>query len=154
MKKGSTLFLRSVIVLMALGALAICIFALPVALRSDNTGLYRPIALGMYVAAIPFFIALWQTMKLLSLIDKNNAFSEFAANALKNIKLCGVAISVLFILGMPLIFNAGDKDDAPGVVALGLIIVFASAVIATFAGVLQKLVQNAVDIKKENELTV
>jgi hypothetical protein len=154
MKRGSTLFLRGVIVLMALGALAICIFALPVALRSDVTGLYQPIALGMYVAAIPFFIALYQSMKLLGLIDKNNAFSELGVKALKNIKYCGITIAGLFIAGMPIIFRAGDKDDAPGVVAFALIIIFASFVIATFAGVLQKLLQNVVDIKNENELTV
>jgi hypothetical protein len=154
MNRGSTLFLQGVIVLMALGALAICIFALPVALRSDNTGLYRPIALGMYAAVIPFFIALYQSMKLLDLIDHNNAFSELGVQALKKIKYCGMVIAAMFTLGMPYIFIVGDKDDAPGVIAVACIIIFASIVIAIFAAVLQKLLKNVVDIKKENELTV
>ena len=154
MKRGSTLFLRGVLVLVALGVLAICIFVLPIGLRGDVTGYYRPIILAMYVAAVPFFYAFCQSWLLLNYIDKNNAFSELAVNALKKIKYCGVSISALFALSMPYIFYAAQLDDAPGVVALFLVIIFASFVIATFAAVLQRLLQNVVEIKSENELTV
>jgi hypothetical protein len=37
---------------------------------------------------------------------------------------------------------------------MGLFMIFVSAVIATAAAVFQKLLQNAVDIKSENDLTV
>jgi hypothetical protein len=154
MKKGSTLILKGVLVLMALGALALCIFVFPAGIMTDNTGWYRPILIGMYGAAIPFFIALYQSFKLLTYIDKNNAFSQSSVNALMHIKRCGVMISILFLIGMPFIFRAADLDDAPGVVAIALVIVFASFVVATFAAVLQKLLQNVIDIKSENELTV
>lgn len=154
MKRGSTLFLKSVVILLGIGVLALCIFVLPVGIRTDNTGMYGPILLGLYVTAIPFFIALYQTMKLLSYIDKDKAFSDLSVRALKYIKYCGVAISTMFATGMPYIFYVADKDDAPGVVALGLVIIFASFVIAVFAAVLQSLLQNAIDIKSENDLTV
>ena len=108
----------------------------------------------MYVSAIPFFIALYQALKLLGFIDKNIAFSELSVKALGHIKYCGVAISLLYIVGMPYIFYAADLDDAPGVVAITLVIIFASTVISVFAGVLQKLLQNVIVIKSENELTV
>ena len=49
--------------------------------------------------------------------------------------------------------NAGE-DDSAGFVAIGLVVIFATAVITTFAAILQKLFQNALDIKSENELTV
>lgn len=42
----------------------------------------------------------------------------------------------------------------PGIAIIGFIIIFASVVIAVFAGVLQKLLRNALDIKSENDLTV
>jgi hypothetical protein len=45
-------------------------------------------------------------------------------------------------------------DDLAGPTALGILMAFASGVIATAAGVFQKLLQNAVDIKSENDLTV
>jgi hypothetical protein len=60
----------------------------------------------------------------------------------------------MYVVGMPYIFHAADKDDAPGVALIGFVIIFASFVIATAAGVFQRLVQNAVDIKSENDLTV
>jgi hypothetical protein len=154
MKQASTFFLRGVIFLIGLGVIALCIFVLPVGLRSGDTMGYRPIIVGMYIAAIPFFIALYQALKLLSYIDKNNAFSELSIKSLKNIKYSGIAISTLYTVGMPYIFNVADKDDAPGVVAIGLIIIFASIVIAVFAAVLQKLLTTGMTIKSENDLTV
>ena len=60
----------------------------------------------------------------------------------------------MYAAGMPYVFYVADQDDAPGVVAIGLVIIGASFVIATAAAVFQKLVQNAVDIKSENDLTV
>lgn len=154
MKASSTLFLKFVVCLIGLAVLAICVFALPAGITSDKTGYYRPILLGLYVPAIPFFFALNETLKLLSYIDKNKAFSELSVTVLKNIKYCALIIAGLFTLGMPYIFYAADRDDAPGVILIGVVIIFASIVIATFAGVLQKLIQNAVDIKSENDLTV
>jgi hypothetical protein len=93
-------------------------------------------------------------MKLLNHIDRNQAFSESSIASFRTIKYCALVISGLFAGGMPYIFYVADKDDAPGVVAMALVIIFASFVIATFAAVLQKLIQNAVDIKSENDLTV
>ena len=154
MKQGSTLFLKGVVLLIGLIVLAICVFALPPLIVSEKVGDYRPIFLGLYVPAIPFFFALYQALKLLGHIDKNEAFSELSVKALKNIKYSAVTISALFAAGMPYIFYAAEQDDAPGVVAIGLIIIFASLVIATFAAVLQKLLQNAAEIRSENDLTV
>lgn len=154
MKQASTLFLRSAVFVIGLIVLAICVFTLPAGISSDETGDYRPILAGLYVAAIPFFVALYQTLKLLQYIDKNEAFSNLSVKALQVIKYCALVISGLFVAGLPYIYHVADKDDAPGVVAIALVITFASFVIATFAAILQKLVQNAMDIKNENDLTV
>lgn len=154
MKQRSTIFLKLVIYLIALGVLSLCVFVLPYGIRTDVTGYYRPILMGLYVPAIPFFFALNQALKLLGNIDKNNAFSSHSIKALKNIKLCAIAISSLFTIGMPFIFNAADRDDAPGVVLIGLIIIFASTIIAVAAALFQNLFQNALNLKSENDLTV
>jgi hypothetical protein len=154
MKKGSTLFLKGVIYAIGLGVLVMCIYVFPKIIGEFQIGGYDPILIGMYLPAIPFFIALYQSLKLLGYIDSNNAFSTLSAQALRRIKYCGITISALYIIGMPFIFNVADKDDAPGVVAIALIIIFASFVIATFAGVLQKLLENVIALKSENDLTV
>jgi len=154
MGKGSTLILKGVVCLFGITVLAMCIFVLPLGISTDRTGYYRPLLLGMYVPAIPFFIALYQSLKLLSYIDKNKVFSDASVEALKYIKYCAVTISLMYAVGMPYIFYVADRDDAPGVVLIGFIIIFASFVIATAAAVFQKLVKSAVDIKSENDLTV
>ena len=153
-KSGSTLFLKFVIVLLAIAVAALCIFALPAGIRSENAGMYRPILLGMYIPAIPFFIALFQGFKLLNYIDSNKVFSQASVRSLKVIKYCGIAISVLYAAGMPYIFSVAERDDAPGVVLLGCIFIGASLSVGTAAAIFQKLLQNVVDIKSENELTV
>ena len=154
MKLDSTLFLRFVIFLIGIAVLALCIFVLPSGISSDKTGDYRPILLGMYVPAIPFFIALYQALKLLNYIDKNKVFSELSVKAVKYIKYCAIAICALYTAGMPFIFYVADKDDAPGVALIGFVFIFASLVVATAATLFQRLLQNVLDIKSENDLTV
>ena len=108
----------------------------------------------MYVSAIPYFIALYQAFKLLSYIDKNKAFSEISVKSLKNIRNCAITISGLHVIGLPMFFIFAHLDDAPGVVLVGMLFIFAPMVIAVFAAVLQKLLQEAITIKSENDLTV
>lgn len=154
MKRGSTVILRGVVILIGLIVLALCIFALPAGILSDKTGYYRPILFGLYVPAVPFFYALHQALKLLGQVERNQAFTELSVRTLSNIKYCALIISGLFAAGMPYIFYAAQRDDAPGVVLMGFIIIGASFVIATAAAVFQSLLQNAIDIKSENDLTV
>lgn len=52
------------------------------------------------------------------------------------------------------ILIAGEGEDITGFISLGLMLTFASMVIAVFAAVLQRLLQEAIDIKSENDLIV
>ncbi len=107
----------------------------------------------LYGAAVPFYFALYQAFNLLRYIDKNKAFSELSVKALKKIKCCAISISGLYVLGLPLFHFMANKVDPP-IVLMGLIIIFASLVIAVFAAILQRLLQEAINIKSENDLTV
>lgn len=160
MKQGSTLFLKTAVILMGIPVLAMCIFLVP-NIGNFAAELYPEMAyikylvfINLYATAIPYYFALYQTFKLLNYIDKNNAFSELSVKALKNIKYSALAISVLYVLGMPLFYLVAERDDAPGIIIIGMIIIFASMVIAVFAAVLQRLLKDAIDIKSENDLTV
>ena len=153
-KSASTVFLRVVVWLLALLVLALCVFALPAGLRSNHVGGYRLILLGMYIPAIPFFIAVHQILRLLDLIDRNRAFSAASIRALTTIKYAALTIGALYGAGLPYIFYMAQKDDAPGVVLLGLIFTFGPLAVAALAGVLQKLFESAIPIKSENDLTV
>ncbi|AKM78689.1 TPA: DUF2975 domain-containing protein [Candidatus Wolfebacteria bacterium] len=160
MKRGSTNFLRFTVYVMGSIVLALCIFALPEMWQGGSVEFPMVdyaiflIMMGMYVTAVPFFIALWQTLKLLTYIDQNKAFSELSVKALRNIKRCAAIIAVLYVGGVPLLFPIADAEDAPGMLIIGMIIACAPITVAVFAAVLQKLLQSAIDIKSENDLTV
>lgn len=142
--------------LIGLAVLGLCIFVLPGLIRSELAGDfdYGAIFVGTYVPAVPFFVGLYQALKLLGYIDKNKAFSKASVRALKNIKYCAYIISALYAAGMPYVFYVADRDDAPGVALLGFVIVGATFVVGTAAAVFQRLLQSAVAIKSENDLTV
>lgn len=160
MKRVSTHFLRFVLVLMGLGALLLCIFALPSMWNASWEGFplvrYASslIMIGLYATAIPFFICLWQTFKLLRYIDENTAFSNASVQALRTIKRCAIIISALYILGVPLLFPIADADDAPGILPVGAAIACGPIAIAVLTTILQRLLKSAIDMKSENDLTV
>ena len=71
------------------------------------------------------------------------------------IKYCAMAVAA-FIVGAEayiFIFVRGT-DDVAGGVMMGAFIIFVSAVIGTAAAVFERILQNAVDIKLETDLTV
>jgi Protein of unknown function (DUF2975) len=160
MKLMSTLFLKIAVILLAFPVLAICIFLVPelgdvsAELLPDVAFIKFLVSAIFYASAIPYFFALFQAFKLLRYIDKNKAFSVWSVKALRKIKYCAITISGLHVLVLPLFYLFAEINDAPGVIFVGLIVPFASMVIAVFAAVLQKLLKEAIDIKSENDLTV
>ena len=90
MKKGSTLFLKFVICLIAIGALIWLIWFPQLEGRAANLDLisiYKdPLIIYAYIGSIPFFVALYQAVKLLGYIDNNQVFSQAAVNEVRNIK--------------------------------------------------------------------
>src|SRR5256885_6932280 len=78
-----------------------------------------------------------------------------SVRALRIIKHCALTTAI-FILGAEaylFIFMRG-KDDIAGGVMMGAFIILVSAISATAAAVFQRILQNAVAIKSENDLTV
>lgn len=142
--------------LIGLIVLALCAVGLPLAIMSEIDGDfdYGPIFAVLYLPAIPFFYALYQSLNLLSYIDKRQAFSDLSVSALKKIKYCALIITGLFVVGQPYVFYLADRDDVPGVAMIGFVIIGASFVVATVAALLERLVQHGVDLKSENDLTV
>ena len=158
MKRSSTLFLKGVILLIAIGALIWLIWFPQTEGRAANLDLISiyadPLIIYGYIASIPFFVGLYQAFKLLNLIDANKAFSQDAVNTLKKLKFAALSLIGFIALGLFYIRFFVHGDDPAGPTALGIFMAFASAVFATAAGVFQKLLQNAVDMKSENDLTV
>ena len=108
----------------------------------------------VYVGSLPFFYGLFQGFKLLGYVDQGQAISPAAVKALRHIKYCALAV-IGFIAGAEayIILSTGSDDKAGGV-AMGVFTGFACVVTATAAVVLERVLQSAVDLKSEHDLTV
>ncbi len=151
MKKGSTIFLQVVIVLIGIGALALMLWEPHVEGRNAHATLFEiyfkdPFLAYAYLASIPFFVALYHAFKVLGYIGQNKAFSQAAVKALRTIRFCALAI-VGFVAVGELFIMLSNSDDRAGGVFMGILITFGSIVIATAAAVFERILQNAVDMK-------
>jgi hypothetical protein len=158
MKRGSTAFLQTVIVLIGLGALALLLWEPHIEGRNANATPFEiyfkdPFLAYAYIASIPFFAALYQAFKVLRYAGQNKIFSQTAVKALRTIKYCALAIIGFVVVGEVFIV-LGSSDDHAGGVFMGILITFGSIVIATAAATFEWILQNAVDMKSENDLTV
>jgi len=155
LKKGPTIFLQVVIVLIGIGALALMLWEPHIEGRNAHATLFKiyfkdPFLAYAYLASTPFFVALYQGLKVLGYIGQDKAFSQATVKALRTIKFCALAIIGFVALG-ELFIMLGNSDDRAGGVFMGILITFGSAVIATAAVVFERVLQSAVDIKSENE---
>lgn len=159
MKSISTVFLQAVIVLIGIVALAFLIRMPLVEGRAANLDWFSiyadPFILFGYVASIAFFIALYKAFKLLGYIGQNRVFSANAVQALRSIKYCAIVLGVLIVAaGLYIRIFHSKEDDSAGFLAICIVATFASIVIATAAAVFEELLQRAIDMKSENDLTV
>ena len=160
MKKSSTIFLQVVIVLIGIGALALLLWEPRTeGVNAHATTLYQiyfddPFLALVYVGSIPFFFALYQTFTLLGYARHNKIFSPVAVKALRTIKYCALIIIGFVVIEEVFIMLTHGDDDAAGGVFIGILITFGSIVVATAAALFERTLQNAVNIKSENDLTV
>lgn len=158
MKKVSTAFLQIVIVLLGIGALALLLWEPHLEGVNANKTFFAvyldPFIALVYLGSVPFFIALYQAFNVLRYVGQNKVFTEAAVHALSTIKYCAIIIVGFVAAEETWIMVTHGDDDAAGAFAMGVFITFGSIVIATAAAMFEKILQNAVDLKSENDLTV
>jgi hypothetical protein len=158
MNRGSILFLKVVLVLIGIGALALMLWEPHIEGRNAHATLFEiyfkdPFLAYAYIASFPFFLALYQAFKVLGYVGQNTVFSPVTVRALRTMKYCAMAIIGFVMIGEVLLLF-GESDDRAGGVFMGILITFPAIVVATAMAVVERVLQNAVDIKSENDLTV
>lgn len=159
MKRISTIFLQAVILLIGVVAIAILIRMPLIEGRATNLDLFSiyfdPFILYGYATSIAFFFGLYKAFKLLGYIGQNKVFSASSVKALKSIKYCAIVLSMLIVMaGLFIRIFHNKEDDPAGFIAMCIVTTFTSVVIATAAAIFEKILQNAIDMKSENELTI
>ncbi|HJQ41250.1 MAG TPA: DUF2975 domain-containing protein [Thermoanaerobaculia bacterium] len=160
MHRGATIFLQAVIVLIGIGALAFMLWEPHLEGRNAHATTFEiyfkdPFLAYAYLASIAFFTALFQAFRLLGYIGQNRVFSLNSVKALRTIKYCAIALVAMIGGAVAYLFMfVRGKDDIAGGVAMGVVMIFMSVIVATAAAVFERLLQSAVDLKSENDLTV
>jgi Protein of unknown function (DUF2975) len=161
MKRSSTIFLQIVIVLIGVAALALLLWEPQVEGVNKNATNFEiyfqdPFLALVYAGSIPFFIALYQAIRALGYVGRNEVFSPEVVKALRIIKYCALAIIGFVVVEeiVILLMNDPDSDNPGAPIFMGILIIFPSIVVATVAAMFERILQNAVDIKSENDLTV
>ena len=159
MRRGSILFLRAVILLVGVGVLAGLLWEPQVEGRNVNADQFTiyfrdPFLAYVYVGSLPFFYGLYQGFKLLGYVGQSQAFSPAAVEAARRIKYCALAVVGFIVGGEAYIILLAVSDDKAGGIAMGVFTSVPCLVAATAAAVLERVLQSAVDLKSDNDLTV
>ncbi len=159
MKKSSTVFLQTIVVLLGIGAFALLLWEPTIEGRNVNSTLYEvyfndPFLVLVYLGSIPFFVGLYKAFKILGYVGNNKAFSQEVVNAFRTIKYCAITIIGFVVVEEIIILMNHGNDDAAGGVFMGILITVGSIIVAAAANTFERTLQKAVDIKSENDLTV
>ena len=105
---------------------------------------YMKLLILLYVTGVPAWLIVWQTKVLAKNIIDSVPFSELSIKAIKKISLCSLFISVVYTFSLVLLpFNLSV-----------VIIIIGSFLVALIGTILYKLVQQAMHIQDENDLTI
>ncbi len=138
MNRTSAALIRTLIVLVALAALAFLIFEPQVEGRNVNATLVEiyfndPLLAFAYIASIPFFIGLYQLYTLVKFPNQK---------ALQIIRNCALITIPFILIGVTWMLQV-ESDDRPPIIAMGLVATLICTAVATVASVFQKKMQRS-----------
>ncbi|WP_088041845.1 DUF2975 domain-containing protein [Bacillus sp. EAC] len=154
-RRGSTTFLKVIIFLIEIGVFALCIYWLPeIAIKDakvhpDTAYFLIPFLICSYGFCITLSVALFQVFKLLTYIERNNAFSELSLKSLQVIKKCAFTTIFIIMIGIVslIVLAKTTGDDAAGPTSLSLMGILATSIITAIVDVLQKPLKNSLELK-------
>jgi hypothetical protein len=158
MKRSSTVFLQFVVALVGVGTLALMLWEPHVEGRNANATVFEiyfkdPFLAYAYIGSIPFFVGLFQAFKVLGYAGRNQVFSHEAVIALRTAKRCMIVV-IGFVAASVIFMFFEDPDDRPAGVFMRILVAFPSIIVAAAAATFERILQSAVEMKSENDLTV
>jgi len=147
MKKSTTLFLQVLVILIGVAAVVFLIWEPQVEgvnIHATKFEIYfkDPFLAYAYIASIPFFVALYQTFKVLGHAGQSAPFSESTTRALRTIQYCAVAIIGFVIVGEIWLLSSSN-DDRPPIVMMGALVTLCSITVAVAAAKFRQALSKA-----------
>lgn len=161
LQRTSIIVLQIVLVLIGMATLTFLLVEPHFEGRNVNATLFEiyfrdPFLAYAYLSSVPFFVALVKAFALLTNIARGNVFTPQSVRALRAIKYCALLL-IACVAGAEAYFflvQRAIKEDIAGGVAMGMFVLLVSVVIATAAAVFEALLQSAVAMKSEQDLTI
>lgn len=103
---------------------------------------------GLYLGTLAILAGCIFAWQLLNYATGQQAFTQLAVTTLARLKWACVCLQIGVCCLLPVIYQMADRGDAPGLMVIGLVLLFIPFVISVFLAILQRLWQVAV--KGEN----
>jgi heme/copper-type cytochrome/quinol oxidase subunit 1 len=153
-----TAFLQVVVALIGIGVLAALLWEPHLEGRNAHATLFEiyfrdPFLACVYVASIPFFVALYQVHRLLGFARQDRAISQEAVRATRTMKHCAfiTAAAIVAAAAYLMIAARGGTDDPAGAVMLGAAGALVLLTVGSAAAVAERVLRSAMDLKAEND---
>ena len=120
--------------------------------KSEFAHCYRPWLFFIWATGIPCFAALVFAWKIARNIGADRSFSMENAKYLQGIAMLAAADAAFFFAGNVVLLLLNMNH--PGIVLFSLLIVFAGVAVSVASAALSHLVEKAVDLQVESDLTI
>jgi hypothetical protein len=127
-------FFQALAVMIAVGVFIIMIWLPPREGRNFQAPLFSvyfkdPFLVYIYLGSVPFFVGVYQSLKLLECLKRRELKQPAIKHILRNIKYCAFLTAIL-IIGAEIFIHLGDTEDSN---ALGFFAILLSLIIGIAA---------------------
>jgi hypothetical protein len=150
MKMSPVRFLQTAVVLIGIGALALLLVEPHLEGRNLHATLFEiyfrdPFLAYVYVVSVFFFVGLSRVYLLLGYVGQGSTFSRQSLRAVRTLKHCAMLLAASIAMAMIYLFVVvRGEDDIAGGVAVSLVLLVGSAVVAAVASALEGTVRRLV----------
>ncbi|MFV0440557.1 MAG: DUF2975 domain-containing protein [Lachnospirales bacterium] len=112
------------------------------------------ITLTCILAVVPLTLGIYNALKLLACIEREETFTEKSVNILVKIQKLTTIFTCTFLPLLPASVVIAELDDAPGAVFFALLFICIPFCVTVFVSVVLELWQSAYELQKDKDLTI
>ena len=111
-------------------------------------------SISLYLACVVVLAISYCFYRIFNLMDRHDFFSELSLHFVKSVRYLFIILFIVLLGTLPFIYYSADHSDSPGVLLIAVAVIFVPLAIAAFVSVMEKVLINSIQFKKENDLTI
>lgn len=151
-------WLKIIILISGFFGLLICFVLAPrigkniLGIHKSMSFMYWPCLIFMWIGCIPIYLGFYQGWKIFDNIGKDKSFSEENVVCLYNIVKLSIMEIILFSMSIVILLFLNVNNIAMYIVIF--LVLFVSIFVGTSSAILSHLINKAIELKRENDLTI